>query len=444
MTTITLPHKFNPRHYQLPILSALDRGATRAVAVWHRRAGKEKTFLNYSIKKSAERIGTYFYLFPTYKQAKKAIWEGRDKDGFPFLGHVPPEYLLRKNESDLRMEFVNGSALQLIGSDQIDSIMSTNPIGVVLAEYSLQDPRAWEYLRPILKENGGWAIFDYTPRGKNHGWDLYQLAKGLMDAGDPNWFAQVLTVRDTGVLSDADIESERREGMSDDMIQQEYFCSFQGVQQGSIFGLHLNKAEQEGRVCGVPWQPECGVETWWDIGTGDACSIWFTQTIGREVHVIDYAEDVGKGIDHYCGELKKMPYTFLAHHGPHDIRNRSFAANGKSAAEVAAALGVKFDVVDKLATADQITAGRTFMQRCWFDRKKTERGRAALASYHYTWDEKRKCFSSEPYHDWSSNGSDAYKQLAVGHKNMLTTRRADADSGQRRYSTESSAGWMAA
>jgi len=39
---------------------------------------------------------------------------------------------------------------------------------------------------------------------------------------DPAWFAQKLTVDDTGALSPADIEAERREGMDEDMIQQEY------------------------------------------------------------------------------------------------------------------------------------------------------------------------------------------------------------------------------
>jgi len=35
---ITLPYKFKPRDYQLPILRALDRDKyKRAIAVWHRR-----------------------------------------------------------------------------------------------------------------------------------------------------------------------------------------------------------------------------------------------------------------------------------------------------------------------------------------------------------------------------------------------------------------------
>jgi len=33
----------------------------------------------------------------------------------------------------------------------------------------LQDPRAWDFIRPILAENGGLAVFNFTPRGANHG-----------------------------------------------------------------------------------------------------------------------------------------------------------------------------------------------------------------------------------------------------------------------------------
>src|ERR1700683_2324244 len=126
MPTIQLPYRFIPRMYQLPALMALDRGAKRVVACWHRRSGKEKTFLNHTVKAAAQRVGTYFYIFPTYAQAKKAIWNGMDRDGFPFMGHFPVEFVAAKNETDMRVECINGSMVQFIGSDNIDSIMSTN------------------------------------------------------------------------------------------------------------------------------------------------------------------------------------------------------------------------------------------------------------------------------------------------------------------------------
>lgn len=444
MPEVTLPFNFVPRHYQIPVLRALDAGATRAVAVWHRRAGKEKTFVNYTAKKAFERVGTYFYFFPTYAQGKKALWDGKDRTGFPFMGHFPNQLVDGRNESELKIKLKNGSIFQIVGTDNISSVMSTNPIGCVFAEYSLQDPAAWDYIRPILKENGGWAIFDFTPRGKNHGHTLYEMAMKLQADGDPSWFCQRLTVNDTGVLSPSDIESERREGMSEDMIQQEYFCSFEGVQQGSVFGKQMEKAELEGRICGVPWQPELPVDTWWDIGSGDPTAIWFTQNAGREVHVIDYYENsgVGVGIDHYIRHLQSLPYLWGVHTGPHDLDAHQFAAGGKSAFEVAKGFGFKFSVLPRSDKQEGINMARAIMARCYFDRKKTERGRLALTSYHFQWIEARKMFSTEPYHDWSSNGADAFRYLGVGHKTSAPKARVNQPSSVYTISDEASTDWL--
>lgn len=412
--------------------------------MWHRRAGKEKTFINYTAKKTAQRVGSYYYFFPTFKQAKRAIWDGRDRDGFPFLGHFPTPYVKRKNETELKLELASGSIFQLVGTDNFDGIMSSNPIGCVFAEYSLQDPRAWDYIRPILRENGGWAIFDFTPRGKNHGHKLYELASKLMADGDPNWFCQRLTVDDTKVLSHADIDAERREGMDEEMIQQEYYCSFEGVQQGAVFGRQLDQAEKDGRICGVPWQPEFPVSTWWDVGTGDPTAIWFTQDVGREIHVIDYYENsgTGLGVDHYVKHLRSLPYDYAAHYGPHDIEANSFAANGKSAKDVAKGLGFEFKVVPRVKDkTDSINAARLIMARCYFDQRKCERGIAALRNYHFKWDDKRRVFSDEPYHDWSSNGSDAFQQLGMGHKTATVKPR---ETERRIYTVQGSqsTAWM--
>jgi hypothetical protein len=38
MTDLTIPYKFKPRDYQLPIFKAIDNGVKRIIMVWHRRA----------------------------------------------------------------------------------------------------------------------------------------------------------------------------------------------------------------------------------------------------------------------------------------------------------------------------------------------------------------------------------------------------------------------
>lgn len=440
--SLTLPYHYEPRPYQLPVLRALDDGYKRVIAPWHRRAGKGKTFLNYTIAAMVDRVGSYFHFFPSYTQAKKAIWDGRDRDGFKFLDHFPRELVTAKHEQELKITLRNGSIYQLIGTDNIDAIMSTNPIGCLFDEYSLQDPQAWDYVRPILRENGGWAAFMFTPRGKNHAWHLLNMARG-----NPEWFVSVLTVDDTGVVSPEDIEAERREGMDEDLIRQEYYCSFEGVQHGSYYGKQLEKAEKEGRIGVVPWEPNIGVETWWDIGVGDTNAIWLTQTVGREVLVIDYIEASGESVAYYAKELQGKPYTYLSHNGPHDLSVREWGNTSVvdsrpiTRLESAKAQGIDFRIVPKVSLESGIDTARAFFGKCRFDRGRCQRGLDALASYHKEYDERMKQFRSYPCHDWSSNGADAFRYLAVGHRFAAIKEEVDpfsVGSGQRSQTT-----WMA-
>ncbi len=222
MQEIIIPHNFNPRPYQLTALEAVDNGFLRFIFVWHRRSGKDKTAFGAIVpKKSFQRVGTYFYVLPTYSQSKKVIWDGIDKDGFRFIDHIPPEIIKSKNETDMQIELINGSVIQLIGADNINRIVGTNPIGIVFSEYSLMKPNVWEFIRPILAENGGWALFIFTPRGMNHAWKLLQV--GL--ANPKEWFVSVLGVDDTNAIPREILDQEKRE-MPQVLYDQEYNVKF--------------------------------------------------------------------------------------------------------------------------------------------------------------------------------------------------------------------------
>lgn len=218
---ITLPYNFTPREYQLPFLEAWDSGIKRAILVWHRRSGKDKTVFSQVPKKMFNKKGSYFYFAPTYKQGKKIIWDNIDDDGHKFLDHIPPSIIKSKNENEMKIELTNGSYIQIVGTDNIDSVLGSNPQGCVFTEFSLQSQEAWDYIRPILKVNGGWAIFVFTPRGTNHAYKLLESVKN-----NPDWFTQVLTIKDTGILTEADMDEERASGMPEDLLQQEYYCKF--------------------------------------------------------------------------------------------------------------------------------------------------------------------------------------------------------------------------
>lgn len=239
---IPIPYNFTPRDYQMPFFRAMDNGKKRAILVWHRRSGKTKCLLNFAIKKAFERVGTYFHCFPEYGQGRKIVWDGIGKDGKPFLDHVPKQLRKSTNKTEMKVELANGSIYQIIGADNYDSLVGPNPVGLILDEWAVSDryPMAWDYFRPILVENGGWAVFPYTPRGRNHGFREYAMA-----LQNPEWFCQLLTVDDTSVVSKADIESERAAGMPEGMILQEFYCSFLASSEDIVIPFELIRGAME-------------------------------------------------------------------------------------------------------------------------------------------------------------------------------------------------------
>jgi hypothetical protein len=316
----------------------------------------------------------------------------------------------------MKIVFTNGSYMQVIGSNNIDSIVGTNPVGVVFSEYSLQDPVAWGYVRPILAENGGWAIFVFTPRGENHGYDIWTLVKS-----EPGWYAQMDKASDTKVIPQDVLDSERREIVrlhsNDALYQQEFECNFSVPITGAYYAEHISKAYQDGRVTRVAHNPRYKVDTWWDLGKGDHNAIWFTQSVGTVVNVLRFVKGQGLGLPDYVRQLddlaKSHGYVYGIHMGPHDIDSTEWST-GKCRIDTARSLGVNFSVCPKLPIMDGIDMGRMIFGRCWFDQEACADGLSALKSYHKEWDDKRKTFLSTPYHDWSSHGADAFRTLAVG------------------------------
>lgn len=300
---ITIPYNFTPRPYQLPFLLAMERGIKRAALIWHRRCGKGKTLINFTTARMCERVGAYYHVFPEYSQGKKILWDGRDKEGFPFLGHFPKAILKKPpNNTELKITLRNGSIWQIIGADNYDSLVGPNPVGIVFDEWAVSDkyPRAWDYFRPILAENGGWAVFIYTPRGRNHGFDLYQNA-----LNNPDWFCQLLTVKDTQAITQEAIQIERRAGMSDDMIQQEFYCSFLASSADILIPFELIQAALD-RDVRYPHSPKIAgldVARFGDDRTAlvvrQAGTISYVETWGK----LDLIDTAGRVMDLYRAKM---------------------------------------------------------------------------------------------------------------------------------------------
>ena len=411
MTELTIPYHFTPRDYQLPIFEAIDSGIKRIIMVRHRRAWKDKACFNVIVKKAMETVWIYYYVFPTYSQGKKAARDGIDKDGRKTINHIPQEVVKRKNDTEMKVELINGSIIQIVWSDNVDSIVWTNPIWIVFSEYSLQTPAVRDFLRPILAENGGRAIFNFTPRWDNHAKELLDMAKENKD-----WMVSIQTVDDTKAIDPEVLEAERREIIqkngSDAIFQQEYYCSFDAWINGSYYAEILTNLENQGRRTIVPYDPALDVFTVWDLWINDSTAIWFWQRIGKEIRVIDYYENNWEGLSHYVSILKEKWYRYWTIRLPHDAQARSLQT-WKTVEEKMYEYGFNdIQIVPKLSVLDGINSARAILPYCYFDREKTERGRKCLKNYHKELDEKRQAFKW-PEHDWSSHGSDAFRYLAV-------------------------------
>lgn len=431
MKQIKLPHDFTPRLYQVPMLTARELGYLREVYILHRRAGKDLTAVNDMARAVLERIGIYYYLFPTFAQAKKVIWDGMTGEGRKFIDYFHPDSIRKINGTEMKIEFINGSILQLIGTDNFDSIRGTNCIGATFSEYALQDPRAWDTIEPILLENGGWAKFLYTPNGKNHGYDLYEHAKR-----SDEWFTMLRTINHTKkadgspVITEKQIQSLRERGLSEEFIQQEYYCSFRMGTAGAYYAKLMEDARQENRIRRIPHQNTLPVHTAWDIGVNDFTSIIFFQKIYGEYHIIDFYENMGEGIQFYAQVLadkrNQYRYYYGNHYAPHDVKARAYAAEGKSTQQIARSLGIYFQPLKKFNLQEGLQATRSLLPKCFFDEEKCAMLIRHLENYTKEWNKRLKVWMDTPKHDEHSHGSDSMRYMGLAEKIVSVYNAQDA------------------
>lgn len=409
---------YAPRPAFLPYHQSSKR---YGVTIAHRRAGKTVARINKLIQKAAicEKENPRFgYLAPSFVQAKDIAWL--------YLKHycAPITALGGKvNESELSIVFPhNGATMRLYGAENAERMRGLYFDGIAIDEaQGISSTVLTQIVLPALADRGGWLDVSGTPKG----WGnlLGQVFK--ISQTDPAWFSQVLKASETGILP-ADELARLKAMMPANEYDQEMECSFDAAITGAYFAKELREADEQGRVVSVPHDPMLKTHTAWDLGISDSMTIWFFQSVGRELRIIDYYEAAGYGLDHYAKVLGQKPYLYGKHYGPHDIKVRELGT-GKSRWEVAKGLGITFDVVKQMDVADGINAARMTIPRMYFDRLKTATGLDALRQYREKIDEKRQV-SMGPLHDWTSHAADAFRYLCVGYREEQpsVTRAAEA------------------
>lgn len=394
----------------------------RIIFAWHRRAGKDfDTWQRFLVYASVDP-GVYYYMLPTASQAKKVIFDGMSNDADRFIDFLPKAMIKsgRWNSSEMKCELINGSIIQILGSDNYDRIVGTNPKGIVFSEYALCNPAAWAYMRPILKLNGGFAWFISTPRGRNHFYDLIETAR--KPENEKTWTVSIKTIYDTGLLTEADYLQEIAEGMEESKAQQEYLVDFNAPVKGAYYSAQVINVHKEERYKEYVINNAIPVKVAFDIGVNDKTAIVFWQEEESKFNIIHYYENDSEGLEHYVRELHK----FMAKHEvfisdvyfPHDMEVKEFAGGKKRIQVARAALpDQRCHVLEKSSVSEGIDTVRRTLPHCLFKASKGSKGNKflldALGSYHREYDDKKQEYKDKPVHDWSSHPADAFRYFAM-------------------------------
>jgi phage terminase large subunit len=413
------------RHYQKPVIDFFRDGGKHAYEVWHRRAGKDRVATFIESELAMKRVGLYWHCLPEYKHARRVIWDNITKDGQKLLDlNFPSAIVKRKHEQDMKIELVNGSIWQLVGSDNFDALVGANPVHVTYSEFALTHPKSRDFVRPILAENNGSELLITTPRGYNHAHKLWKQVQG-----DPRWHTSIIDVDESGVLTRETIEAEQRE-MPDELFRQEYYCDWSAANVGAIFGKYMEAAEKEGRIANaLRPDPMAELVVSSDIGYRDKAAFWWWRPMKGGFELVDYDEASGLDAEEWCSRLKTKPPASLLLL-PHDARAKSFLSR-HSAVEIFLAnardhfADIRVNAVRK--KSDSINAGRKVLKQCRFDGTACETGIEALRFYHYKYLEDQKIFSSEPEHDWSSHAADAFMEGAAALQDYVAPPAKPAD-----------------
>ena len=427
MKKAIVPRRWEPRDYQKALWKYLEQGGLRADVVAHRRWGKDEVALNWAAIEAVTRPGVYWHLLPEASQGRKAIWDAvNPHTGKKRIDEAFPRSIReRTRDAEMMIHLRSGATWQVVGSDNFNSLMGSPPRGVVFSEWALAKPDAWSFIRPILAENGGWALFLWTPRGRSHATRSFESR-----ARNPEWFCLRSPATATGVFTDEQLARERAELVAEFGSEEEgqaryaseYLVDFDAAAPGAYYASLLGQAETAGRVARAPHDPALRVDTAWDLGIDDYTAIWFFQQAGREVRAIDYFETSGEGLHAIVAQaIAGKPYVYGTHYLPHDVMVRELGAAGRSRLETLGTLGVSpISVGAAMDLEERINAARLMIPMTWFDAEACALGLTRLRAYRKRWSRATRSYAG-PLHDAASHGADAFGEYAANRSGGAKT-----------------------
>jgi len=230
-----------------------DRSRFR-ILIAGRRWGKSYLAIAELLRAATERQGVYFYLAPTYRMSKEIAWALMKE-------LTPKAWVAKKNESDLAIELVNGSRIELKGSENADALRGRSLCGVVLDESAYIGEMVWApVIRPALADKQGWALFITTPPiSGTSGWfyDMYcsikhpdKVDESELPANIKDWSLHEYTTLQGENVPIEELEAARRE-LDPRTWKIEFEASFEalgGLVAASFSDENIKRVEDDPRL----------------------------------------------------------------------------------------------------------------------------------------------------------------------------------------------------
>jgi len=393
-----------------------------------RRSGKEVESWNILIEAAVESPGLYMMVYPNNVRGRAVLWDGAilmpDGQSVKFLDMIPTRLMQSKpNNTEMKVKLVNGSVIWVVGSDiDPNKLRGTNARGIVYAEFAFQDPRVFWIMLPSLRQNGGWLIAQSTFDGMNH---FYQMIENNKD--DPLWYTRVDSIvnlvdeNGNRYITDEMIEEDRRGGMPEYLIQQEYYGIVQINQETKYFAHAIKEIYENERLISNLLILNSNVYAAYDIGINDCTAIVLFQVRRVDSYlkpsIIGYIENNNRDLAFYVMEVRRfcIRYNLVLkdHFIPHDGQKRDFNT-GKNTIDFMQEMGESAFIVPRPTSKENaIEAMRRKLYVCDFNKENTQRLIDCLSNYSKEFDDKLGTYKNKPLHNWASHGVDAFQTMTL-------------------------------
>lgn len=323
------------------------------------------------------------------------------------------EYIRNANGSEFIFKGLRGNAQSIKSLEGIDACW--------VEEAQTISMESIDILIPTIRKEGSFFVWTFNRLTEND-----PVWERIFKNPDERTYVRQVNSDEVEQLLSPEIIAEREKMRREnpELFAHVWLGQPLTVTTGSIYGKQLAMAREQGRIGSVPYDGSAPVYAALDLGVGDSTAIVFFQTVGQEIHFIDYYESCGEDLSHYINVMANKPWEYRQIFLPHDARARELQT-GKTREEFFRDHGYNNVTVLRpsrylLGQDDINITARPKFSRCWFDAKNCSRLLECLAAYHYEYDDKNKLLRDRPKHDFSSHAADAFMYALIAETEQIS------------------------